>query len=107
MEGGGTGSRCIVGPVLGGSQWRWGANPTVPPPPIIDNSGLDCFSRPAGLDSCVAPRPGLSPHDKATLAIDAIDNELPDRSMLPFEFFELAVIALLFFFFFFERFTHS
>jgi hypothetical protein len=68
--------------------------PTVPPPPIIDDSGLDCFSRPAGLDSCVAPRPGLSPHDKATLAIDAIDNELPDRSMLPFEFFELAVIAL-------------
>ena len=60
----------------------------------MDDSGLDCISRPAGLDSCVAPRPGLSPHDKATLAIDAIDNKLPNRSTLPFEFFELAVIAL-------------
>ncbi|KAF8668530.1 hypothetical protein AX14_006149 [Amanita brunnescens Koide BX004] len=43
---------------------------------------------------CVASWPDLSPHDKATLAIDAIDNELPDRSTLPFEFLELAVIAL-------------
>ena len=61
--------------------------PTVPPPPIMDHPGLDCGSRPAGLDSCVTPRPGLSPHEKATLAIDAIDNKLPDRNTLPFFFF--------------------
>ena len=36
----------------------------------------------------------LSPHDKATVAIDAITNELPEWSALPFEFFELAVLAL-------------
>ncbi|KAF8638351.1 hypothetical protein AX14_010201 [Amanita brunnescens Koide BX004] len=44
--------------------------------------------------TAVAPSPVLSSHDKATLAIDAIENELPNRSTLPFEFLELAVIAL-------------
>ena len=54
----------------------------------------DSSSLPAGPDSWVTLRTDLSPHDKATVAIDAITNELPERSALPFEFFELAVLAL-------------
>ena len=60
----------------------------------MNTTGLDSSGHPAGLDSWVALRTDLSPCDKATLAIDAITNKLPERSALPFEFFELAVLAL-------------
>jgi hypothetical protein len=60
----------------------------------MNTTGLDSSSLPAGLDSWVSLRADLSLHDKATVAIDAITNELPERSALPFEFFELAVLAL-------------
>ena len=59
--------------------------PSSPPPSIMNTSGLDSW---VGLQT------DLPPHDKATVAIDAITNELPERSALPFEFFELAILAL-------------
>ena len=61
--------------------------PTSSPPPIMNTTGLDSSSLPAGLDSWDGLRTDLSSHDKATVAIDAITNELPERSTLPFFFF--------------------
>ena len=47
-----------------------------------------------GLDSWVAPRATLACKEKATFAIDAISNELPKRSTIPYEFLELAILEL-------------
>ena len=47
-----------------------------------------------GLDSWVAPHATLTRKEKATLAIDAISNELPEWSTIPYEFLELAVLEL-------------
>ena len=68
--------------------------PSSSPLSTMNTAGPDSSSHPVDLDSWAALRTDLSPHDKATVAIDAITNELPERSALPFEFFELAVLAL-------------